>query len=405
MADNIIAAIKDPFAIVRPSRSKDIVANPPAIDLAFENPERSDGKDRLGYWLGNDKGFAEIGSGSRRACPTDDWRTNPFGAGEKSIFAHAGTVNGGERESIDFPAIYLNNRAIVIPTLKLSHFVKDRRSRLFIWREPHQPVTKQHRHDFVEISIILSGTGLHHIGRYRHRIERGTILVIDPQHSHAYEQTLNLNLINIMIHRNLIAHMARDLQHLPGYVALFQGNARKGPIPPSNCHLQLSSEDIIQVDEWICRLEEETEQGRNEGYLLAEAYLTLVVGLLCRRFGQHIKFAPRADNEIKRMMTWIEQNLAEPLSVADLAKRSNMSVRTFYRAFQKTMQMTPADFVLKTRVRRAAERLRAGEERISAIAMIYGFESPSYFTRCFRKIYGTSPAAYRNQGRTKVDPK
>jgi len=275
--------------------------------------------------------------------------------------------------------------------------VKDRRSRLFIWREPHQPVTKQHRHDFVEISMILSGEGQHHTGRYKHRIERGGVLVINAHQAHAYEQTVNLNLINIMIHRNLILRMGRDLQHLPGYLALFQRNAWKAGTPSPGCHLQLRSEEILQVDEWIVRLEEEIELRGNEGYLLAEAYLALIVGLLCRRFGQQSKVTPHTEHGLKRTMTWVEQHLGEPLSVADLARYSHMSTRTFYRVFRKTLQMTPADFILKTRIRRAAETLRAGEETISAIATTYGFESASYFTRSFRKIMGTSPSAYRNR--------
>jgi len=100
---------------------------------------------------------------------------------------------------------------------------------------------------------------------------------------------------------------------------------------------------------------------------------------------------------LKRTMTWVEQHLGEPLSVADLARYSHMSTRTFYRVFRKTLQTTPADFILKTRIRRAAETLRAGEETISAIATTYGFESASYFNRSFRKIMGTSPSAYRHR--------
>ena len=57
--------------------------------------------------------------------------------------------------------------------------------------------------------------------------------------------------------------------------------------------------------------------------------------------------------------------------------------------------MTPHQFVLRTRLHRAAVRLRRSDETISAIAFDAGFNDLSTFNRRFRRLMGASPGAYR----------
>lgn len=60
--------------------------------------------------------------------------------------------------------------------------------------------------------------------------------------------------------------------------------------------------------------------------------------------------------------------------------------------------MTPHQFVLRTRLHRAAVRLRRSDESVSAIAFDVGFNDLSTFNRRFRRLMGASPSAYRNRG-------
>jgi AraC-like DNA-binding protein len=62
--------------------------------------------------------------------------------------------------------------------------------------------------------------------------------------------------------------------------------------------------------------------------------------------------------------------------------------------------MTPYQFILHTRLSRAAARLRSSAEPISAIAFDAGFGDLSTFNRRFRRLMGCSPGAYRSQRRS-----
>jgi AraC family transcriptional regulator len=80
-----------------------------------------------------------------------------------------------------------------------------------------------------------------------------------------------------------------------------------------------------------------------------------------------------------------------------------MSPYHFLRTFRQVVGMTPHQFVLRTRLHRAAVRLRRSDESVSAIAFDAGFNDLSTFNRRFRRVIGVSPSAYRT-GRGSLRP-
>jgi len=78
----------------------------------------------------------------------------------------------------------------------------------------------------------------------------------------------------------------------------------------------------------------------------------------------------------------------------DMASMLNMSRATFYRKIQGVLDMTPNDFLKLTRLKQAATLLRQKEYRISEVCYMTGFNSPSYFSRCFLKQFGLSPKEF-----------
>ncbi len=72
-----------------------------------------------------------------------------------------------------------------------------------------------------------------------------------------------------------------------------------------------------------------------------------------------------------------------------------MSPYHFLRTFRAVVGMSPHQFILHTRLRRAAVRLCQTSDDISSIAFAAGFGDLSTFNRRFRRIIGVSPSAYR----------
>jgi AraC-like DNA-binding protein len=101
------------------------------------------------------------------------------------------------------------------------------------------------------------------------------------------------------------------------------------------------------------------------------------------------------ERRISDALRRIEAEAEDPLALADLARDAAMSPYHFLRTFRRVVGMTPHQYLLRTRLNRAAVCLRTSSESISAIAFDAGFGDLSTFNRRFRRFMGCSPGAYR----------
>lgn len=59
--------------------------------------------------------------------------------------------------------------------------------------------------------------------------------------------------------------------------------------------------------------------------------------------------------------------------------------------------MTPNDYIRLERLKKAAQLLKEGECKVNEICYMVGFNTPSYFTKCFQKQYGITPKQFMIQ--------
>ena len=105
----------------------------------------------------------------------------------------------------------------------------------------------------------------------------------------------------------------------------------------------------------------------------------------------------RDQKRVAEAVRLIELNADRPLSLAGLADGAATSPYHFLRTFRHVAGMTPYQFLLRTRLHRAAVRLRTSDETISTIAFDAGFNDLSTFNRRFRREMGETPGAYRGR--------
>lgn len=84
----------------------------------------------------------------------------------------------------------------------------------------------------------------------------------------------------------------------------------------------------------------------------------------------------------------------EEFNVDALAEKLNMSRSSLHRKIKNISELTPNDFILLVRLKKAAELLKAGEYRINEIGYVVGFSSSSYFSKSFKKHFGLSPSEF-----------
>lgn len=106
---------------------------------------------------------------------------------------------------------------------------------------------------------------------------------------------------------------------------------------------------------------------------------------------------PRDERRVAAALRRIEAEQGVRISVDELAAETAVSAFHFLRIFQQVVGVTPGQYMLRTRLRRAALRLRTSNDAIAAIALDCGFDDLSTFNRQFRRATGLTPGAYRAQ--------
>ncbi|MEW9553051.1 transcriptional regulator FtrA [Nonomuraea sp. NPDC050783] len=101
------------------------------------------------------------------------------------------------------------------------------------------------------------------------------------------------------------------------------------------------------------------------------------------------------DDAVARAMTWALEHLAEPITVADLARAATMSQRSFIRHFRRQTGTSPLRWVIAQRVAASLPMLESTGAPVEEIGAAVGFESAVTFRHHFAKAMRTSPSAYR----------
>jgi AraC family transcriptional regulator len=128
----------------------------------------------------------------------------------------------------------------------------------------------------------------------------------------------------------------------------------------------------------------------------------IVQGLLLETVGL---FSRTASRSAARELPWlraarafIEAHCTEAVSIDELARIVGRHPIHLSRAFRHTFGQTVGECIRGARVRRAAQLLASGRRPIGEIAVECGFCDQAHLSRSFKKIFGTTPAAYRLTG-------
>ena len=103
---------------------------------------------------------------------------------------------------------------------------------------------------------------------------------------------------------------------------------------------------------------------------------------------------------LRRVQLFVEANLERTIHLTDLARRADLSLHHFARAFRISASMTPRAFVEERRIERARQLINESHHSLADIAVECGFGTQSRLTTTFKRRTGFTPAEYR-RGRSR----
>ena len=110
-------------------------------------------------------------------------------------------------------------------------------------------------------------------------------------------------------------------------------------------------------------------------------------GNLIRQIG----LADSGLSHVNRSINWIRDNYAEPMRVAELANLAGMSESAFHRRFRSVTAMSPLQFQKRIRLQQARSLLVTRPGDIAGVGHTVGYDSPTQFSREYRRMFGSPP--------------
>ncbi|AFH62810.1 helix-turn-helix domain-containing protein [Paenibacillus caseinilyticus] len=285
-------------------------------------------------------------------------------------------------------------------TVYLNWFTDDEQFPFFIQYGGHEKDTNLHQHeDFTELVIVLNGNATHVVNSESYFIKTGDVFVIHEVTPHAYINPHEFKICNIMFRPELFRIAGPDLKVSNGFKALFVLEPFYYNLQPFHSRLSLSIPCMEHVSSVISvMINEYNEKLPCHQTMLISRFMELVV-YLSRQYDSQKNGMDRNLMHLANALSYIEDHYLEPLTLEEIAAKSNISVRHLNRIFQSYYQTTPISYLQQLRLSRARTLLRQCRLPITNISYECGFNDSNYFTRRFTKVYGLSPRAYRQNMR------
>ncbi len=140
--------------------------------------------------------------------------------------------------------------------------------------------------------------------------------------------------------------------------------------------------------------------GEPPGSLHEQTLAAALAAHLLRRYGGATGTdAPRAGGlsprQLRQITLYVDDHLAEPMTLHELAAALGMSVFHLARSFKASTGVAPHQYVLRRRLERAKELLHGTALPVGEVAMRCGFSHASHFTSTFQRVLGTTPSRWR----------
>jgi AraC family L-rhamnose operon transcriptional activator RhaR/AraC family L-rhamnose operon regulatory protein RhaS len=282
---------------------------------------------------------------------------------------------------------------------------------LGVMRLKHPRALAYHQHDFMELVFIIAGQGVHHYqvvnsaalapAEYTGSLMPGDVLALHLGEAHAYSQCENLRLYNLFFRPELIADEKKDLALLPNLAHFFLRQKRNpdAALLPAKQHLSLAGL-AFAVNKLDLILDELVR--RRPGFKInAKAYLLELLVYLSRLpdgpalIDGASTEAPGHQQAIARAIIYMEKNLAEKLTLLELARQAHLSQAYFCRQFKALTGVSPWHYLLRLRLEKSKSLLVSSNLSISEIAFESGFCDSSYLIKIFKKQENTTPDKFR----------
>ncbi|HZX06157.1 AraC family transcriptional regulator [Kribbella sp.] len=186
------------------------------------------------------------------------------------------------------------------------------------------------------------------------------------------------------------------LELRPSTIASLLLDTAEKPGPPvRGLVVSRASDDLIDAVIRLLRLLDSPEDARVLAPLVEREILWRLLRSTQGAAVRDIGLADSSLSHVARVIRWIRDHYTEPFRVEDLAEMAGLSPSAFHRHFRTVTELTPIQFQKKIRLQEARLRVVGLGEDVTSAGYAVGYDSPSQFSREYRREFGAPPSRDR----------
>jgi len=260
-----------------------------------------------------------------------------------------------------------------------------------------------HRHEFIEIVVLVQGACVHTYHGEKVKLIPGDILIITPHEDHSYEISSRTVIYNCLFYPDALGEDWNRLKQVTNIYDLLIVEPFYRPEEGHQEVLHMTPEENDALKSILDNMLTEQES-RTEGFeLIQKANL---IRFLCslgrvwkKQFDTGGKLYSCRRNMMSEAMAYIEQNMKEEMRIEILASRAYLSPSYFRKLFKETTGLTPIEYINSLRISKAKQLLESGSLSVTEAAEAVGINDPNYFSKIFKAAAGITPTEYKRKFR------
>ncbi|ESA38731.1 transcriptional family [Leptolyngbya sp. Heron Island J] len=147
-------------------------------------------------------------------------------------------------------------------------------------------------------------------------------------------------------------------------------------------------------------LKQELESMKEVNQLYIDTLIETMIAYLIKNYTTCSEYVRHCGNpskiKVRKIIDYINDNLCEDISLAELAGLANVTPNYFSTMFKKTVGISPHQYILRCKISRAKQLLNNHDLSIARIAQDLGFSHHSHLTYHFKRLVGITPKYFRD---------
>ena len=247
-----------------------------------------------------------------------------------------------------------------------------------------------HWHSELELFVLLTGTVTLRVGDCTHEIKAGEGCFINTERIHSVlpKTSAPCHFRSFVFSTAMIGGTPESVFHIKYLRPLLEN----GP----SCFLFQAASDATFFEQFDAAYQACIKESFGFEFQARNALSNILLYILSKVPANSAhSISAVQDKRLKIMLTWMHQNFDKNITISQIAGTASICPRECQRIFQQYLHYSPIEYLNRIRIFHAAKQLTDTDAAITDIGLSCGFTNPSYFSKQFKTIMGSTPSEYR----------